>query len=522
MKNRYLSALLSSTLSIAPMIVIVIILSFIPLANRVSFNSDDYLLLIIGMFVLIFGLALFQIGASSSLSKVGEYMGASLSKQKSLFIIILFSLSLGALITCAEPSILIVTKQLGLTSFFDKFLLIGCIALGVGAFVVAGVLRVIFHRSLKLWYLLFYAMTFMLLVLIFVMPDSTKANFLPFIFDSGGVTTGSATVPFILALGAGVAAVRGGKNSKNDSFGLVGMASVGPILTMTIYVLLGRVNANYTASSDDNLSIFFKFLYALIPHNGSNGSILDVIIALAPILVIFFIYDFIFLKLPKKKILSLLSGFGFTLLGLSLFLCATSAVMTPIGNKVGLALGLNENWIIILVAFIIGLVTILCEPAVHVLTGQMEDISDGSIKKGTVLLTLSIGVGIAIALATIRTIYGFSILWYMIPGYMISLLLMFACPDIFTAMAFDSGGTASGPMSSSFVLPMIAGVATASGLNNAECFERAFGVIALIALTPVIAIQILGVTQNIKRYSRLRLMRRGLSDIKDAQIIHFN
>ena len=518
MKNRYVQSLITAALSIVPMVLIICVLSWTGLAP-LSFKNGHYWLLLIGMVILIVGLAVFSIGASSSLTKVGEYMGSSLSKQKNLFVVILFSFALGTLITVAEPSIMIVSKQV---PTINSVLLIGGIAVGVGIFVVLGVLRIIFHRQLKLWYLLFYAITFMLLIIVTMNPD--KAAFLPFIFDSGGVTTGSATVPFILSLGAGIAIVRGGRNAKNDSFGLVGMASIGPILTVSILIMISNAGTGDVPSYPDlDGNIFMKFVEALLPIGGGLGTMIEVLIAIAPTLAIFLIYNAIFIRLPKKKILKLLFGFLLTFVGLSTFLCGTSAVMTPLGNYVGSQLGVKGDWIIILIAFIIGLVTILCEPAVHVLTKQMEEVSDGHIKKTTVLLTLSLGVGIAIALAAIRTVFDFSIMYYMIPGYIISLVLMFACPDIYTAMAFDSGGTASGPMSSSFVLPMIAGVTLAkySG-DSLKFYENGFGVIALIALTPVIAIQVLGVIQNIKTAQARYVMRRHVYSANDAQIIHFN
>ena len=234
MKNRFVQSFVSATLSIVPMIAIVLILSWTGL-SPLNFKRGDYWLLIIGMFVLIIGLGTFSIGAGSILTKFGEYMGSSLYKQKNIFVVCAFAFALGALITVAEPSIMIVSKQVNINSV----LLIGGIAVGVGLFVVIGVLRIIYHRSLKLWYLFFYALTFMLLT--FVVMNPTKSSFIPFIFDSGGVTTGSATVPFILSLGAGIAVVRGGKDAKNDSFGLVGMASIGPILTVTILILVSNL-----------------------------------------------------------------------------------------------------------------------------------------------------------------------------------------------------------------------------------------------------------------------------------------
>lgn len=533
LKNRYLKALISSSLSIAPIILLVCILSWTPL---LTLKGNDYLTLIIGASILIVGLAFFQVGASTGLTKVGEYMGSSLSKQKNLFIIIVFTLALGALITCAEPSILIVSKQVTIVEGNDSLnaiVLIGSIALGVGIFVVLGILRILFHKSLKVWYLLFYAITFMLICLVAI--DPAKSELLPFVFDSGGVTTGSATVPFILALGAGAAVVRGGKNAKNDSFGLVGIASIGPIITMTICVLIKSNIPEYSFVPSENFdnSFFSYFLPALLPTGGEMGSMIEVLIALSPILLIFFIYDRLFIKLPRNRILQLLFGFAISFVGLSLFLAATSAVMKPMGDIVGRALGgywQDKPWVIIAICFVIGLVTILCEPAVHVLTGQMQSISSGQIKKGTVLLTLSLGVGIAIMLAGIRAVFNFSILYYMVPGYIISLALMFVCPDIFTAMAFDSGGTASGPMSTSFVLPMIIGMysivgnekALSNSSYNISYYGEAFGVVALIALTPIIAIQILGVSTEFKQIRRYLGARKAVKGADDAQVIHFN
>ncbi len=521
-KNRYINALISATFSITPIVLIVLVLSWVNL-SPLNYNRGDYLLLAIGAIVLIVGMAIFQIGAGASLTKVGEYMGASLSKQKNLLIVVLFALVLGTLITTAEPSIMIVSKQVNINSG----LLIGGIAIGVGIFLVIGILRIIFQKSLKIWYLFFYFVTFMLLFI--VQLDESKKMFLPFIFDSGGVTTGSATVPFILSLGFGIAMVRGGKNAKNESFGLVGLASIGPIITVALLLIILPTSGDfvptyYDITAHGNLNILEMFAHALFPTSGGLGTMIQVAIALAPTLLIFLIYNFIYIKLPKKKISQLLFGFLLTYVGLMVFLASTDAVMTPLGNYVGKCLGLKDNWVIIFIAFIIGLVTILCEPAVHVLTGQMETISDGHIKKITVLLTLSIGVGIAIGLAAIRTVYNFSIMYYMIPGYLLSIGLMFICPDIYTAMAFDSGGTASGPMSSSFVLPLLVGVTASLGIKSEtdpNYYDQSFGIVALIALTPVIAIQILGVVERFKTIRAHRIMRQFIYTEEDAQIIHF-
>ena len=534
MNNRYLKSILSSALSVIPMIALVFLLSIIKIDNGVSLvpmQSFDYIALTLGAVIMIVGLGLFQVGASTGLAKVGEYMGSSLSKQQNFAIVIIFSFLLGALITCAEPSILIVAGQVNINSL----LLIASIAAGVGIFVIIGVVRIVFHGQLKLWYLLYYFIVFALLCLISI--DEDMANFLPFIFDAGGITTGSATVPFILSLGAGIAVVRGGRKATEDSFGLVGMASIGPILSMTI-LLLGNKLAGSGGFSDYTFELFNGFtdmgevgrflLLGLVPTGATHlGTLIEVLMALVPIIVIFVVYDFIYIKLPGTKKKELMVGFLVSYVGLVIFLTGVNAIMTPFGTFVGVNLGygLDNPWVIVLIAFIIGIVTVLCEPAIHVLTRQISDVSDGTIKRSTVLIFIAVGVGVAIGLSAIRTLFDFSILYFIVPGYILSIVLMFFTPNIFTAMAFDAGGTASGPMSVSFVMPMIIGITYAKtdyGTSSINYYTRSFGVVALIALTPILTIQILGVIQDLKNKARLRVVSTDIDDPLDAEIIHFN
>ena len=532
MKNKYLRSFLNSAISILPIIAIVFILSFTDLApvgpsiKAPYSNSNNYVMLAIGGVIMVTGLSFFQIGAQTSLIKVGEYMGSSLSKQRKLWIVITFAFLLGALITCAEPSILIISKQVAI----DKWVLIGSIAFGVDIFVVIGILRIVFHKSLNVWFLAFYLLVFMFICIL--QADPKNLPYLPFIFDAGGVTTGSATVPFILALGAGVAMTRGGDKSRDSSFGLVGLASIGPILTMVILILAKPSGFNpyvVPSSSDPSTPLtvnLMGMLRATLPSAdfSSLGSMLEVFMALAPILVIFFVYEVIFIKLSFKKILGLLTGFIVSFIGLTLFLTAVGSAMSPVGLELGKQLGNQSDAVIIFIAFVIGCVTILCEPAVHVLTTQIEDISDGQLKKRTVLFTLSIGVGVAICLSVVRTLIGFSIIYIIVPGYLISLMLMFVVPDLYTAIAFDSGGTASGPMAVSFVLPMIIGVYYTRN-NNLESsvsyYQDAFGVVALVALTPILAIQVLGLVNKIQSIHALHVVRDQIHDERNNEIIHF-
>lgn len=527
MKNSYVRSLLNSTLSVLPMILLVMLMSVIRIGGNpmVAFGSMDYVALAIGSVVMIIGLALFQVGTDNGLAKVGEYMGSSLSKQSNLWIVIIFSFLLGALITCAEPSILVISTQVGIS----PIVLIAVIAGGVGIFVVIGVIRIIFHGSLKLWYLLYYFIVFALLCLISV--DDNMRQFLPFIFDAGGITTGSATVPFILALGAGIATVRGGRKATDDSFGLVGMASIGPIISMVFLLLINRSGfSDYIVDSFDGFNdmgeIGNSVLGSLIPQGSAHlGTLIEVVMAVVPIIAIFVVYDVLFIKLPKEKMIQLLFGFGLVYFGLVFFLTGVNALISPYGTYVGKSLGeLSNNVLIVLIAFVVGVVTILCEPAVAVLTNQINNVSDGAVKKSTVTISMAIGVGIAIALATIRSIADFNILYIVVPGYILSLVFMFICPDIFTAMAFDAGGTASGPMSVSFVLPMVVGITymkTDYGEESVLYYTRSFGVIALIALTPILTIQILGIIQLLKSKHRLRVASTDVEDPLDAEIIHF-
>ena len=530
---KFLRVFLESSLSIIPIVAIILILSLSTLTPLIG--GWDYLLLIVGALVLIIGLSIFSIGSSRSLSKVGEHMGASLSKQNNIWIVILVSFLLGALVTCAEPSIMILAE---LTPM-DDWMLILFISVGVGLFVALGVIRVFKRKSLKWWLITLYGIVFGLCLII---DSNQQAQYLPLIFDASGATTGSATVPFLLSLGSGVAMVRAGKKAKEESFGLVAISSVGPIISMVIMVIINTstVAGNYDLGStllNNSSDIFTRFYQAIFPTFDINGNILgygtiiEVLVALLPIMVVFFIYQKIFIKLPKGELIRISLGFLYSYLGLVLFLSAVSAVMMPFGIFIGQELGNYAPWVIILIFFIIGLVSIMCEPAIHVLTKQIEQVSDGGIKKSSVLLTLSIGVGVAIGLCAIRAIYKFSIAYYIIPGYLIALGLTFLSPNLFTALAFDSGGVASGPMTVSFLLPLTIGMYASQnnivisndsqdGLLKQDVLTNCFGVIAMVAMTPLIAIQILGIIIEYKKYRRQSLYQSQLL-LSDNEVIHF-
>lgn len=523
--NRFFRKLLESSLSIFPIVAIVFILS-IPFGNirLIPLIGNDYILISIGAFVLIFGLAVFSIGASRGLSKVGEHLGASLSKQSNLFIVIFVSFILGALITCAEPSIMILSTQTPLPGW----MLVMFISIGVGVFVAIGVLRVIKQSKLNIWLLCLYGLVFALCILI-----DRNGQLMPLVWDAGGATTGSATVPFLLSLGAGVAAVRGGKKATENSFGLVAISSVGPLLSMALLAIIvslsGGQNTPYVSSITDlhaEVDIGSRFINELLPIIGSDGSIinygtiLEVTLALLPIMIVFFAYQAIFIKLPGREIGRILFGFLFSFIGLVVFLTGVKAAMMPLGDFVGKCLGDFGPWVIILICFGFGLVTIVCEPATHVLTKQIEDVSSGAISKKSVLIALSIGVGTAIGLASLRSYFNIDIVYFIVPGYLIALILTFFCPPLYSAIAFDSGGVASGPMTVSFILPMIVGM-TLKVDPNADVMSRSFGVIAFVAMTPLICLQILGIYFNIKKQVAVAKYKQSILLHSDNEIVRF-
>jgi hypothetical protein len=332
-------------------------------------------------------------------------------------------------------------------------------------------------------------------------------------FDSGGVTTGPITVPFIMALGVGIAATLGGKNSSENSFGLIAMCSIGPILAVMLLSCFSS-SEGFSPSPSYELVTTPSYIFTTFAHTAK-----DIATALGLIVLLFFILQLVCLKLPRKKIIQIAIGIGYTFIGLVFFLSAVEIGFMPIGYELGRALG-QAPVALVVFAFVIGAVVVLAEPAVHVLNKQVEEITDGTVSRRSMTLALSIGVGLAICLSVIRIIFGFSILYYLIPGYLISLGLSFFVPGIYTAIAFDSGGVASGPLTSSFILPFAVGAC--SVISGTEyILESAFGVIALVALAPLITIQLLGFRSIVARRIESKIAMKRILKADDEQIIEF-
>ena len=364
----------------------------------------------------------------------------------------------------------------------DKTVLILTVSVGVGLFLMLCMVRILFSISLK-WLLLgFY-------ILIFVGAFVIDRDMLSIAFDSGGVTTGPMTVPFIMALGVGVASIRSDENAKADSFGLVALCSIGPILAVMILSLVfpaGSGSAAETASVDaGNTVVLGRSYLAAIPH-----MLLEVAVALAPIAVFFLLFQAFSLRLHKWPLLKILVGIGYTYVGLVLFLTGVNVGFSPLGSVLGAAMGAGwQRWLLIPLAMVMGWFIIDAEPAVHILNQQVEELSAGAISAKAMGLSLSIAVATANGLAMVRVLTGISILWFLVPGYAVALAMMFVVPRTFTAIAFDSGGVASGPLTATFMLPFAMGASEALGGN---VMTDAFGLVALVAMMPLITVQAMG------------------------------
>jgi len=494
-------------ISALPITVIVYVLALTPLFNL---SATELITFTVGAVLLILGIGLFSMGADLAMTPMGTHVGSGLSRQKKMSLLLSVCFVLGMLITIAEPDLQVLANQV--SAVMNGTVLIYAVGLGVGAFLVVAILKIVFRRSLSqilmLFYMLLFAMALMLVV-------SGNEPLLPMAFDSGGVTTGPITVPFIMALGVGISNVLGDKRSKDNSFGLVSLCSVGPILAVLVLGIFSRNDLtyqvpDYTVSED----ILGAFLHT------AGHTCKEVAIALGLIVVFFLICQLLFLKLPKRQLLRIAVGVVFTYIGLVIFLTGVNVGFMPIGYKLGNTLAQGDRVFLVVFGLCIGVLTVLAEPAIHVLNAQVEEVTGGLVSKKSMMIGLCIGVGASIALSMIRIVFDFSLVYYVIPGYFIALALSLFVPPVYTAIAFDSGGVASGPMTSGFILPFAVGACVALQ-GEAAVLRDAFGVVALVAMTPLITIQLLGFRGIVaERVNERRAMKRIL-DADDQQIINF-
>lgn len=472
---------LESLSAVLPITAIVLALSIF----LVPLEVETVVIFFVGAFMLIIGMGMFQLGAEMAMTPLGEGIGVQLSKSKKIGIIAFISLLMGVLITVAEPDLQVLSNQV---PSIPNNVLILTVAVGVGIFLAIAVLRIILKIRLSHLLTGFYTV---ILILSFLIPK----DFVAVAFDSGGVTTGPVTVPFIMAMGVGLTMIRGDKNASNDSFGLVALSSIGPIAAvMLLGCFYSPKEAVYTASELTEIFTMQDVMHAFaveLPHYFK-----EVLLSILPILVMFFVFQLVSRRYQRRQLLRVGVGFLYTYIGLVLFLCGVNVGFAPVGMLLGKELAATEQkWLLIPIGMLIGFFIVKAEPAIQILNHQIQSVTDGTISAKAMNRALSIGVSISVGLAMLRVLTGIPLQWIIIPGYIIALAMSLFVPKIFVGIAFDSGGVASGPMTSTFLLPLCIGACEMLGGN---IMTDAFGVVALVALTPLIAIQLMGVQYRIK------------------------
>ena len=490
-----------TAVSVLPVMAIVLFLgfTFVPL--------DKFLLarFVVGGLLLIVGLTIFLLGVDLGIQPMGERCGAELTKKRSLTLLLVVAFIIGFIVTAAEPDIQVFGDQVrGIFPVVNKLTITFVIAGGVGLFIMLGLLRTVLNLSIKWTFFLAYA-------LLFLISFFASGSFLGIAFDSGGATTGPMTVPFIMALGLGVSSVR---DDNDNSFGLTGVCSIGPVMAVLIYAIILRTGGTLgenqiieQAGSDlSNVesavitSGFFSQIFP--PFNHAAGRVFrEALISIAPLFALFIIFQIVLLKMTKRQVIRIVIGFIYAFIGLTIFLIGVnggfSQAGAALGEKLGsLAVSHGGVWYLLLIGtgLALGAIIVCAEPAVWVLSEQVEHVSGGTIKRKVLLIFLSVGTAIAIGLSMWRAVAGFNLKYILIPGYAIAMLLMIFCPSLFSGIAFDSGGVASGPLTSTFVLSFTLGAA-ASGKGGND----SFGVIALVAMMPLLAIQIMGIIFKMKQ-----------------------
>ena len=507
LKMPLFAKLKEALVSVAPVASIILILSFTPL---VDLTVTETIVFAVSALFLILGIGFFNRGADLAMTPMGEYVGTGLTKSKKLTLLLSVCFVMGVLITIAEPDLSVLAEQV--KTVINNALLIAIVGIGVGLFLLIAILKIVYKKDLSTLLLFFY---FLLFSFVAILIEGGKGGFLALSFDSGGVTTGPITVPFIMALGVGIALTIGGKDAKENSFGLIALCSIGPILAVMVLSLSAHGEITYTVPNYSMSANFGSAFWLLIlAIMGEVGKSLVLIVAF------FFVLQITILKLPKQKIVQILIGIVYTFLGLVVFLTAVTVGFMPVGYKVGSTLAAKNPVILVVFAFVLGIVVVLAEPAIHVLNNQVEDITSGAVTKKEMMVALCIGVGISIGLSMLRIVCGFSLLYYLIPGYAISLGLTVFVPKMYTAIAFDSGGVASGPLTSSFILPLAIGACvTLCGENGV--MNLAFGIVAMVAMTPLITIQTLGFRSIVAQKRRKMMVMKRFLSADDAQIIYF-
>lgn len=506
MNQKLKEKILESLSAVLPITGIVLLLSIL----LVPVALGAMVMFIVGAVMLVIGMGFFQLGAEMAMTPLGEGIGVQISKTRNILVVFLIGFFMGMIITISEPDLQVLAQQV---PSIANLTLILTVAVGVGIFLALAILRIVFQINLSTILIVLYVA---LIGLSFLVPK----DFLAVAFDSGGVTTGPMTVPFIMAMGVGLASVRGDKNASSDSFGLVALSSVGPVLAVLILGLFFRpTEAAYTSSAVAEVSttrdVVWEFLVSMPPY------VKEVLISLLPVVAVFILFQFISHRYKRRQITRVTVGFLYTYIGLVLFLCGVNVGFAPVGSSLGSDIAsASWKWLLVPIGMLIGYYIVKAEPAIQVLNHQVESVTNGAVSAKSMNRCLSIGVSVSVGLAMLRVLTGLPIYWIIIPGYVIALVLSRLVPKMFVGIAFDSGGVASGPMTTTFLLPLSIGACDAVGGN---LMANAFGVVALVALTPLIAVQIMGMLYQYKLRTagRVAMVEADALDAMD-EIIEFD
>ena len=481
-------------------IVLVLSITFAPM------NSGVLVLFLFGSLLMILGMSLFAIGSDISMAPLGDGLGTQIGKSKKLLIPILVCFLLGVITTVAEPDLLVLAEQV---PSIPTSVLILCVALGVGAFLVIAMLRTRKGWALNVLLIVFYAIA---LILSLFVPN----DFIPTAFDAGGVTAGPITTPFLMALGAGIALMSNRKNTQDNSFGLVSLLSVGPILAVLILSICFRPEAQTSESvvptAETTADAFQAFISSLPQYME------EVLSAILPIVAVLLIFQLIFRRFHMHQMLKMIVGFAYTYFGLVLFLCGANVGFMPAGKLIGteIATGNNPYWLIP-VGMLLGYFAVSAEPALHPLGKQVEEVTNGAISQNSLKQLLSVGVAVSVGISILRVLTGVPLYPFLVIGYAISLIISFFVPPVYTGVAFDSGGVASGTMTTTFMLPFAIGACEALGGN---VLTDAFGLVAMVALAPLITIQLMGLHSKLRHKKLLKKAHSELVEIPD-DILYF-
>ncbi len=501
---QLLEKIRESLSSVLPITAIVLLLS----VTLVPLTPGALVLFLFGSLLLIVGVGVFTLGVDMSMTPMGGGIGAYMSRARHMSVPLLIAFALGMLVTIAEPDLTVLAQQV---PAIPNQVLILTVAAGVGLFLVIALLRVMLKIPLSRLLVVFYLAAFALAILF------TPNDFIPVSFDSGGVTTGPITVPFIMALGVGAASERSDKNSTSDSFGLVALCSIGPVLSVLVLgVCYAPDSASYTPAALPDIATTrdaAREFAAAIPHYAG-----EVAAAMVPICAMFLLFQLLTRRFKRTQLLRIVSGLIYTYVGLVMFLTGVNVGFMPAGQLIGAAIaGGGAPFLLIPIGMLRGYFIVGAEPAVHVLVKQVEEVSMGSISQGAMKQGLAIGVAVSIGIAMLRVLTGISILWFLIPGYAVSLALTFFVPQLFTGVAFDAGGVASGPMTATFLLPFAMGACEAAGGN---LMTDAFGLVALVAMTPLVTIQLLGLAGRVKKRLADDALRAELAKAEDCVLYY--